>query len=597
MRQRLAQMTKSPKHLILTSDLNTWKYDRELLFLGKWCLKESDKSVWKSMVCEIAPPIGATPRDRDFLLSEARRIESNLFPKFADILNDFHNVEYDLRYWKILTGHWFRNTTEMLVNRIYTIKRCFDEYNIEAVSTYGCNIEILPQSNYTDSIMKANNEIWNATLYEKIIDLLIQMPPKLEKNIINPMEELDRKEQIQKNHKFSKENVYTNSRKIARKFLHDTDAFIVNSYLPLSKEFLLDAILGQFPQWFISPEFKSQNKPDALARANAGSKLELNSNGYIESAVGILLFCLIPLDYFEDYVQLNDLANAQDWPKKPKFIFTSNNFASDDVFKAWTAKMVVDGTKYIVGQHGAGYGTYKYEFPTIEEASSDAFITWGWARPINNYRPGFVFKNAARRKRKLPGGKLLIIEEPQIPRILLWEQADKFLKYVNEQFTFLRALETEVYDNVLVRLSVHNNDMWSEERLHFRNFDQNLEIDNGSQPIRELWLESRVVVHSYDSTGLLETLEANIPTLAFWQNGLTHLVAEAIPAYLLLVQVGIVHLTPESAAQKINEIWDNVDSWWRSGEIQNARREFCSQYARTSNKPVRELRKILLENI
>jgi len=549
------------------------------------------------MICEVAPPIGATPEDRDFLLSEARKIESNLFPKFADILNDFHNLEFNQRYWKILTGHWFRYTTEMLVNRIYTIKTCFDQYNIEAVSTYGCSIEILPQSNYTDSIMKANNEIWNSTLYEKIIDLLIQKPPKLEKITINPMEELDRKEQIPKSHKLSKENVYTNSRKIARKFLHDTDAFIVNSYLPLSKEFLLEAILGQFPQWFISPEFKSQNTPDTLARANAGSKLEINTSGDIERAVSILLFCLIPLDYFEDYVQLNDLANAQDWPKKPKFIFTSNNFASDDVFKAWTAKMVVDGTKYIVGQHGAGYGTDKYEFPTIEEVSSDAFITWGWTRPVNSYQPGFVFKNASRRKKMLRGGKLLLIEEPQIPRISLWEQADKFLKYLDEQFTFLGNLEAEVYDNVLVRLSINNHNMWSEEKLHFKNFDQNLEIDNGLHPIRELWPQSRVVVHSYNSTGLLETLEANIPTLAFWQNGLTHLVDEAIPAYLLLVQAGIVHLSPESTAQKVNEIWDHVDSWWWSSEVQNARREFCSQYARTSNKPVRELRKILLENI
>jgi putative transferase (TIGR04331 family) len=106
-----------------------------------------------------------------------------------------------------------------------------------------------------------------------------------------------------------------------------------------------------------------------------------------------------------------------------------------------------------------------------------------------------------------------------------------------------------------------------------------------------------LLVHSYDSTGLLETLEADRPTIAFWQDGLNHLVDEAIPHYQLLISAGIVHLTPESAAAKINEIWADVDNWWASHEIQSARQIFCEKYARTSKKPIRQLKKLLLEEI
>jgi putative transferase (TIGR04331 family) len=92
----------------------------------------------------------------------------------------------------------------------------------------------------------------------------------------------------------------------------------------------------------------------------------------------------------------------------------------------------------------------------------------------------------------------------------------------------------------------------------------------------------------------LETLSQNIPTLAFWQNGLDHLEDNVIPHYQTLVDGGIVHLSAESIANKVNEIWLDVDGWWGKSDIQNIRKQFCKLYAKTSNNPVSELKKILL---
>ena len=105
------------------------------------------------------------------------------------------------------------------------------------------------------------------------------------------------------------------------------------------------------------------------------------------------------------------------------------------------------------------------------------------------------------------------------------------------------------------------------------------------------------MVHSYDSTGVLETLSQNIPTLAFWQNGFDHLRENSKPYYQLLVDAGIVHLTSESVAQKVNEVWDNIEGWWGQDKVQEARRQFCNRYARVSQNPVRELKQILLRQI
>jgi hypothetical protein len=40
----------------------------------------------------------------------------------------------------------------------------------------------------------------------------------------------------------------------------------------------------------------------------------------------------------------------------------------------------INGSKYIVGAHGANYGTYSYMNPSVEEVTADSFFTWGWGR-------------------------------------------------------------------------------------------------------------------------------------------------------------------------------------------------------------------------
>jgi putative transferase (TIGR04331 family) len=112
-----------------------------------------------------------------------------------------------------------------------------------------------------------------------------------------------------------------------------------------------------------------------------------------------------------------------------------------------------------------------------------------------------------------------------------------------------------------------------------------------------VYKQSRLLIFSYDSTGILEALTSNIPTLAFWQNGLDHLNDSAKIQYQKMIEAGIFYLNPESLAKTVNEIWDSVEFWWNQESIQIARVEFCRQYARSSKSPLKDLRKILKENL
>lgn len=584
--------------MVLSSDVRTWKFNQPVLFLGKWCLREQDRHIWEKIDAVVAKPIGVQNKEKYLLFQEARELESRIFPIFAKILNQFHGVNHDERYWKILTGHWFRTTIDILINRVRTIQSCFEEYEISSTVNYQSSKPIFAGLSYSHAMHNANDNYWNTQLFIKIMSLLGLQSIQIE--TIAPEAKPLKPSPREKNQSDDgKQKFFGVCRLVASKLTRKSDALIVNSYLPIEKQFLLDIALRQIPQWRLPPLLNMSSEIDEDIRVLLGQELENVFEQKLERIISSLLFELIPICYLEGFDKLNVQASElKNWPKTPKFIFSSNNFVSDEVFKAWTAKKVSEGVPYVAGQHGNNYGTSRYYQNTIEEVTSDKFLTWGWKRGLPQHTPAFIFKNVSSTKvSNLDGERIILIEDLLFARTCVWEQAEEFERYMAEQFKFVSSLGSDIRKNLTVRLHAAHGDMLGEDDLRWRNFDKSINLDSGKVPIRTLWQESKLIVHSYDSTGMLETLEANIPTIAFWQNGLDHLVEEAIPYYELLVNAGIVHLTPEAAAYRINQVWDEVENWWNSREVQKARKIFCSQYAHTSKKPIRDLKKILLENI
>jgi putative transferase (TIGR04331 family) len=132
---------------------------------------------------------------------------------------------------------------------------------------------------------------------------------------------------------------------------------------------------------------------------------------------------------------------------------------------------------------------------------------------------------------------------------------------------------------------------------YWQNRYPDIRLEAGVTSILKLIAQSRLVVHSYDSTGILETLTLNIPTICFWYGGLKHILNSAKPYYEFLRNAGILLDSPESVSEFIASNWDSVDEWWGSKEVQDARKEFCGQYARIEKHPIRALRKLLTQNV
>ncbi|MDA7541812.1 LIC12162 family protein [Gammaproteobacteria bacterium] len=589
-------MTKKPRHLILSSDKKIWKINQPTLFLGEWCCLYETRHIWKNMDAVIAKPYGLSKQSKDRDFNRSQEISDNFFEILINILNEYHCTNYDKRYWNIVLGHWFKRYINVMINRISTIDQCIEEYDISGCSLFTDDNYVLATEDTNSSQWAFSDDQWNGVLYKKILMYFkfefkinyvprntvnrflfkgLNYPRPLYKKVLNLL-----KDKIVRS---------------CRLFVKDNDSLILNTYLGLLNEFKLQLKMGQFPQLWSNKNIKFSSTPDINLRESLKDKVnnkadKVDKLDKVDKIIYEMVFDVIPICFLEGYKELDNLVNGMSWPINPKLIFTSNAFDTDEVFKFWTASKVAKGSKYIVGQHGNNYGTSFYANPTIEEVTSDIFLTWGWSDKLKQHKPSFVLKKLNFKYNKYNNkGGLIFVQDMLHHREDTWDRIAEHRKYFTNQVSFYNLLASNVKSNLTIRLfhaHKYNNpfeaDMW-------REVNSKINIDLGDSKLEKIIPQNRLTVFSYDSTGVLELLSKNIPVIAFWDNDLDHVRDSAMPHYKKLLEAEIIHLSAESAAEKVNKVWDDVDSWWNDASVQSARISFCNRYAVESKNKVSNL--------
>lgn len=582
------------RYLITTAEERSWRFDQPILFLGEWCRRYDRKHVWSAMDAIVAAPYGLEPDQKRRDIARVYYLAESLLSELTAALNKVHMTEHSERYWNIVLGHWLQRYVAVAFNRYHALEKTLREYKINGTTILDAQNYSLATRDSLSFIWACNDPLWNHMLYSRIIaywddaelDIHHTAPPPNEIICI----EFERPNaQARKLRRKLRSIAGAISQRLSRK----EDAFIVNTYLPLQHEIRLQISLGQLPQLWRSPAFDSEQ---ADRRLRTQLRLEQNQYAGFDKYVRLQLAEVIPTCYLEGYGGLVSRTKDLPWPERPKFVFTSNSFDTDEIFKVWTASKVEQGIPYFAGQHGNNYGTLLGNANWPERVTSDHFLTWGWTDDRPNTTPAFLFKTAGFRAKKFDRrGGVLLIELPLPHRHSPSDNYNEFAQYQEDQFRFVEILPTHIHRALTVRLHhiFKEMDWFEDRRWQARRPSTRLEL--GSAPIRDLMAQSRLVIHSYDSTGILETLALNIPTMCFWRGGLDHLEASAKSYYELLMEVGILVDSPEQLAKLVVDRWDNIDEWWNSSRVQQVREIFCNRYARQQARPVRALTRLLTQ--
>lgn len=347
---------QKPRFLITTALESSWKHDCPILFLGEWCKRYDRSHIWASLDFEVAEPYGLCEGQKDNDHATVVNVSEKLLIALKDFLNHYHMVDYDLRFWRIVLGHWVHRYVSVVWNRWYTIKKTLFNYKISGSLSFDSTSYKLTTLDSLSFIWACSDDRWNHELYLRILRQYSDTTLVVGSNSLGSLNGFrEPSESLSKR---------LPSKRLLRKMIAGTlqslskknDALVINTYLPLLQEFKLQVRLGQIPQLWDSGK-RIVVEPDFDLR----KRLTLNNSGFpqFEKFLYSLVLEALPTCYLEGFPSLQHQVSRLPWPKSPKFIFTSSNFDTDEVFKVWAAHMVRNGVPYYTGQHGANYGVSK----------------------------------------------------------------------------------------------------------------------------------------------------------------------------------------------------------------------------------------------
>ena len=529
------------------------------------------------------------------------RVFFKVIEKIRDQINKIHQINFNTNEYEILIGAWLRVFIQQLIYKYKLIEEVFNNISINSISLLNCK-----NYNYyvseTKTINDATNDlIWSSNIYSEIINY-----KKFNLNI-NLIENLD----LNFNDKFFRTNKLIKNRTI-RQIIKNKFTYF-NKYFPNNANMLffdtgLPAFLEKFLElsFFQLPRFYNTRYFYETSEYNLELRKKLKFNLFEKEEIDFELLNLViyllpkslPLFILEDFNKIEKLLKKNYLPQKPKYIFTSYAFDHNELFKLYLAKQknVNKELKYFIYQHGGNYITKLDNRYKNECITADYLVTWGNKidNKLNNNLPFYNFKllnNLYFKKNKKQNFTILLRSSGynSTPH-------DRYLegkKEVDSVCKFLKLLPEKIKNCILIRAHPSNKGKLDYNEKIINKF----KVDYGNQNYFETINNSKLILFNYDSTGMLETLCANKPTLCLVPDLKNQINYEVEEDYKLLKDAKILFENSDQLIQHVDNIWHNIDNWWSAEKTQYCIKKFIDLYSRKPNKMFfKELRNLITKS-
>jgi len=574
--------------LVATADERTWKKNEKILFLGEWCKLYSRKEEWDKLDYKVLPYHWDDRKKlyKDYLyLSD---LYEKILIELSQNLNDIHSVEHSIRYWRIILGGWLFDFIQVLFDRYECIKTAIEYEQVKNTLIVKKDEEkYLPYDYWEFGRWASEDDSYNCYLFSRIIENLDCFHIKyieLNDKKANDSSEISGggiKQLLRRDLKQFRKYIknYFNGKYVFGLRIHNDDLFQLLQQLDNSSCIIKEANTGQ--------------KKEINQALREKICLNLTDKSFL-SFLRHMIPYQIPSIYIEGYADLKKIS-LRNYPSNPRLIFNDIEFYANETFKFWAANSIDKAQSKFYGiQHGGLYGCCLWSSSEdFQRKIYDQFYTWGWEdndRNISKKLP-LIHLNEAKRKIKSDNKGNLLLVSNCFPRYSYSLESMPIsstgnFSYFKDCFKFVRFCKAENRALLLVRMYLHDY-LWCQKERWGKEFPD-LEFCNTEKSIINQLNSSRLHIGTYNGTSFLETFVADYPTILFWNPDMWELRPSAKPYFKKLFDVGILHYSPEKAAQKVNEISEDPRSWWMQTEIQEAKDLFCHQFARTSESWLQE---------
>lgn len=556
----------------------------DLVLLGTWCLADridlSGKDLAGVMVRH--PWLDSERLESDY--KKIRALYDCALANLGDQLNAHHHVGLSARGWEIALGPWLRIFLNCVYERHLLMEEAVRKHDIASILTIEYKFE--RASHTTSQFVRAvQNPYWNAMF---AADVAANMFPGIRCTIVSLPDEEAHQETTNGERPRTLSNRLAEAGKALfmgldewisrhrRVLLHRTG-------MQWREEFKLMLRLGLIPHMFLPTLAERPASGDDAVRQT----LSLGLGDSSEEKVMEQMFCFyLPRIFVEDFAAVGELIRRR-YPKRAKLIVTGVAYYTDDCFKLYTAFATDSGSKYMILQHGGGFGTPKInDEEELLLKTADNFLTWGWSEKFAQGRAKTI-PNASLWLSSLedvapnPAGVLLMpVSEWTLQTFRLFSAPLSFrqLDYLDDIVTFYRQLDPSVAEKFRLRYLPSTRGWRVVERLKAAGLGQAI-LSSPGRFVHDL-KDARLAVVNTNSTTLLEALSLNFPTVAILDPEMSPVRADVQEAFDALERVGIAYRSPEAAARFVSGIFANPAAWWAAHDTQMVRKSFVSRFAR-----------------
>ncbi len=562
-------------------------------FIGEWCFSPKNIFSLDKKKKILSTYHWNTKSNIEDTIQYLKAINKKILNNLTISLNKYHKKNYNSDYWDMLLNRWLWEYINHLYSRWEISKIIKSKYKIK--NFYSLNFkndDFLPNNSFHfNRIVFSTNNYWGHWVFSNIFKFLnickiqnIEINNKI--NIRNKILLLDHNPGY-----FNMKYFFLSSEKI----------FFYRFFIPLKEK--LKILISKFT---IAIKTSGEKKIKLSEKKNDRDNFYFfeETNDQFYNFVNYFLVKNFPKLYLENYNDLEEECSKVSWPKDPKKIVTTHGHYFDEVFKIYTAKKRLNGTKFLVLQHGSG-GFYKDDnyFNVYHDVKlSDRYLTWGWKKTEKTYP---LFINTVQGKKiknfKFNFNKkiLLILYELNSvswypPKGYLSEFNKKEI-YIKMLSSFIKGLRKEIKDNIRAKILTMTGKGLIENSI--RKEIPKVKFIHSKKNAYKIRDNFNIQIEAFLSTGFFEAMYLNHPVILLHDPRINNRYDKNFEKYIkILKENNICFEDVKKASKFLNNNYLHLDKWWNSDKIQNIRKLFCKENCKHSNNILEDLDKCLQFN-
>lgn len=567
--------------LVTTALEQTWGSDEPILYAGEWCRLYDRKHAWSRRRHEVLPYHWG---DRAKLLRDYQYLDDlqeSLLVHIAESLNRYHNLDRPVRYWRIVLGPWLPTYAPVLFDRWECLRVAFEHgRELETIALPSCEHTEPPLDGDTFINSAAYSAEWNHGMFLRIIRRAYQAQCDIRGVEAATAEQPGSAAGSTGGRSALAARVAKAMLRMAAReldaaagalFRRSKVTFVV-SYFPLSALVRLNLALGQVPRLHMK-EFEYPMEFSRLASAREVSSLRIARapTSQFEEFLTDELARNIPRAYVEGFPEL--MERVRQIRISTRAICSANAHWSNELFKLWCAEQVLKGTKLVALTHGGAIPVLIDQTMYFEEKISDKKVTWTIPYQPNHVR---LPPNKLVSWRVKSSKRLCSVITQETPLHPFRASGGPIGVDVLESITLVCKLFTGLRPEIqqLFRVKPYRNLGWN-TRQRFSDAIGADKIFAGAS-YKSCLARSRVVICTYPETTFAEAMASGLPTLLVYAAHLWETIPQMEGLLDTLRAASIVFDDPQLAADHVNRIWSDPDTWWSSPSVMQARNQFFS---------------------